>query len=468
VQSAKALASVFGLVQQSKRKTTSLHCGQLALGTFSPSAPLPQMADPRHVHYDQALPSGNSVFGENHESYGFNSAFHHQQGHNVAFEPSWPAVDPNLPQHHGASYANTSLAPNWAYPQDNTFTTGSPYYGQQFSATSPNYQTFTYPAQRPSQYAQSVDPSLLAPADRPIFGSSMDNNSFAPRSHTISPAALQSDSSAPRRAADQQHEGFQSPRQQQPLQSVSPQPTIVVPKAVPSPDGRFLIIDQDTLADATHSKRFHNFLNIGEIPVDLPITKSTIPQYIPRKSINELRKLALQDPKLAAKLGKRKPKFPKVGVLKVGRPKLAAAGAASPETRDTPSESSSESESFDEGSDYDSESEEEMPEPSPLPASRPSEPLQAVRYDTIKAVWLPRNVYAQAEQIRAGLKDFWEVVKTIRDRWKSDNEAVKKAVEVKKDSELPLLKQRVKNQRDMMEMSLRSALEHGHPDIIRL
>ena len=239
-----------------------------------------------------------------------------------------------------------------------------------------------------------------------------------------------------------------------------------MPKSAPSPDGRFLIIDEDALADATHSKRFHNFLNIGEIAVDLPITKSTIPQHIPRKSINELRKLALQDPKLAAKLGKRKPKFPKVGVPKAGRPKLAS--TTSPETRETQSESSSESESFDEVSEYESESEEEMPEPSPLPTSRPSEPLQAVRYDTIKAVWLPRNVYAQAQQIRAGLKDFWEVVKTIRDRWKSDNEAVKKAVEAKKESELPTLKQRVKNQRDMMEMALRSALEHGHPDIIRL
>ena len=432
------------------------------------------MADPRHVHYDQPLPSGNSVFGEGHESYGFNSAFHHQQGHNAAFEPGWPVVDPTLPQHHGASYANTNIASNWvpqspAYPQDNTFTSGSPYYGQQFSAAPPNYQNFAYPTQRPPQFAQSVDPSLLAPTDRQVFGSAIDNHSFAPRSHTISPAALQSEASVPGKPMDQQQECFQSSsQQQQPTQPIIPLPTIVVPKAEPSPDGRFLIIDQDTLADATHSKRFHNFLNIGEIPIDLPITKSTIPQYIPRKSINDLRKLALQDPKLAAKLGKRKPKFAKVGIQKLERSKPTSTGPTSPDTRGTPSESSSESESFDGGSDYDSESEEEMPEPSPLPTSRPSEALQAVRYDTIKAVWLPRNVYAQAEQIRAGLKDFWEVVKTIRDRWKSDNEAVKKAVETKKESELPLLKQRVKNQRNMMEMALRSALEHGHPDIIRL
>ena len=259
------------------------------------------MADPRHVRYDQALPSGNPVFAESHEpSYGFNSAFHHQQGHNVAFEPGWPAVDPSLPQHHGASYANSSLTSNWvpqsaAYSQDNTFTTGSPYYGQQFSAAPPpNYPNFTYPPQRPSQYAQSVDPSLLAPTDRPIFGSSMDSHSFVPRSHTISPAALQSDVSAPGKATEQQ-QGFQAPSQPQPPPPVISLPTIVVPKSAPSPDGRFLIIDEDALADATHSKRFYNFLNIGEIAVDLPITKSTIPQHIPRKSINELRKLAFLD-----------------------------------------------------------------------------------------------------------------------------------------------------------------------------
>jgi hypothetical protein len=108
-----------------------------------------------------------------------------------------------------------------------------------------------------------------------------------------------------------------------------------------------------------------------------------------------------------------------------------------------------------------------MAEPSPLPATRPQAPVEAVRYDTIKAVWLPRNVYAQKESIRAGLKDFWEVVKTIRDRWKTDNDAVKQATEAKKHSELPLLKERVDKQREMIEVSLKAAIEHGHPDILR-
>jgi len=93
--------------------------------------------------------------------------------------------------------------------------------------------------------------------------------------------------------------------------------------------------------------------------------------------------------------------------------------------------------------------------------------MEAVKYDTTKAVWLPRNVYAQVESIRTGLKEFWEVVKTIRDRWKTDSDVVKTAAEAKKDSELPLLRERVDNQREMMEVALMTAIEHGHHDVLR-
>lgn len=286
--------------------------------------------------------------------------------------------------------------------------------------------------------------------------------------NTISPAALQANSSKPHDTKGQPPSNipFVPPKQQVHPMVVVPQVTI--PKAKPSADGKFMVIDFDDLDRAVPSKRLHKFLSVGQVPQDLPITKSTIPQYTPRKSMNELRKLAVSDPKLAGKLGKRVTKSSRPGTGKVGRPPKAAASAASPETRSTPSESSSDYESSDSGSEYESELEEEVPDPSPLPPARPSEPLQAVRYDTMKAVWLARNVPAQAEQIRSGLKDFWEVVKTIRDRWKSDSDAVKKATEAKKESEIPLLKDRVKSQRDMMEMALRSALEYGHPDVVRL
>jgi hypothetical protein len=136
-------------------------------------------------------------------------------------------------------------------------------------------------------------------------------------------------------------------------------------------------------------------------------------------------------------------------------------------SKDSPISPSSDSDSSDYSSDDSENSDAEVAEPSPLPAIRPQAPIEAVRYDTMKSVWLPRNVYAESESIRAGLKDFWEVVKTIRDRWKMDSDAVKQAAEAKKDSELPLLRERVDKQRDMIEAALNTAIEHGHHDVLR-
>jgi hypothetical protein len=133
-------------------------------------------------------------------------------------------------------------------------------------------------------------------------------------------------------------------------------------------------------------------------------------------------------------------------------------------SKDSPISPSSQSDSSDYSSDESDESDLEVAEPSPLPATRPQAPIDAVRYDTMKSVWLPRNVYAQSELIRAGLKDFWEVIKTIRDRWKTDSDAVKRAA---KDSELPLLRERVDKQREMIEVALKAAIEYGHHDVLR-
>lgn len=73
-----------------------------------------------------------------------------------------------------------------------------------------------------------------------------------------------------------------------------------------------------------------------------------------------------------------------------------------------------------------------------------------------------------ADEIRTGLKDYWEVVRTIRDRWKTDSEAVIQAEEKKRIGELPLLKSRVKDQRDMIEVALKAALDFGHRNIMEL
>lgn len=172
---------------------------------------------------------------------------------------------------------------------------------------------------------------------------------------------------------------------------------------------------------------------------------------------------------MIARLTKKPPKKSKISAPKAARPKTVANARSPTAIKEESPESSSETSSSDDDSEYESSDDElEITEPSPLPASRPQEPLQAVRYDVIKALWLPHKKAAEAEQIRNALKDFWEVVRTIRDRWKSDTADLKQAEEGKKESEIPRLKSRVKAQRDMIQIALKTAIEHGHPDIIRL
>ena len=131
-------------------------------------------------------------------------------------------------------------------------------------------------------------------------------------------------------------------------------------------------------------------------------------------------------------------------------------------------DSASEITSSDDESSYSSDSSPTTTEISPLPTERPTTPLEAVRYDTVRSLWRPRNRSTSSEQIRKALVDFWEVVRTIRDRWKADTAAVKQAEEAKKNSELPLLRDRVKSQRNMMEAAIKASLQFGHPEIIRM
>ena len=134
-----------------------------------------------------------------------------------------------------------------------------------------------------------------------------------------------------------------------------------------------------------------------------------------------------------------------------------------------PARSPTESDSSSEESDSEfSDSDLEIEEPPPLPNKRPELPPDAVRYDTIKAVWASPSRKANSNEIRNALKNFWEVVRTIRDRWKSDGNALKQAEEAKKSSELPLLKDRVNSQRGLMQSSIKAAVEFGHRDILAL
>lgn len=153
------------------------------------------------------------------------------------------------------------------------------------------------------------------------------------------------------------------------------------------------------------------------------------------------------------------------GFLKATGPRSSAVGSSVPGSiKKQASEPTSEEESSEDESAYGS-SEEEYMQP-PISATRPTSAMEAVRYDTIKSLWLPPTRSAAREEIVKSLADFWEVVRTIRDRWKLDASAVKDAEEAKKVNEIPLLKERVSRQREMLETALKSALEAGHRDVV--
>ncbi|KAB8342878.1 hypothetical protein FH972_022475 [Carpinus fangiana] len=223
-------------------------------------------------------------------------------------------------------------------------------------------------------------------------------------------------------------------------------------------NGRFVLTKFDDLKKVANVKSLNAFTDLGQEPV-AEIARSTIPAYNPRRSRNEIRTLLASDSKLSASINKKTSR--KLGALTVTKKpiRLDATGQFAGR-RASSTESSS-----DEESEYESSEEEE--EPSPLPPRRPDTSTGAIEYDSIKALWRPRSKIVSSTEIRSGLTSFWETIKTIRERWNSDRTAVKEAEETKKVNELPMLKERVAKQREMLEIALTTAVKHGHPDIVK-
>ncbi|KAF4534736.1 Zinc finger CCCH-type protein [Lasiodiplodia theobromae] len=366
-------------------------------------------------------------------------------------------------------------------PMPATFDSSGAFYGGRDFSNSPapyGGQTFAHQQQFQSN---NLDPALMstATAEHPNFNNTnmrMYANSAA-QANTIAPQALRQasySSSTPPVADFQQNQQRQNNASQQ--QTLASTPPAAAPAYIPAPpakypdapagkpSGKFYIIDANELAANTNSVRLHEFLYIGNDAVEMPIMKSSLPQYQARKSRNELRKLAANDERLRAKIAKASKKA-KTPAAKVARTRPVSYGSPS-SVKDEISDSSSETETSEDDSDYES-SDDETPEPSPLPSTRPVEALPAMRYDTIKATWRPRNLPVTADEIRAALKDYWDILQAVRNRWKEDSAALKQAQE-KNSRDIELLKGRVKDQRSLMEMALKSALEHGHPDVIRV
>lgn len=379
---------------------------------------------------------------------------------------------PNWPQN-----ANHLSAPS---PHANINGQASPYPRSLSHSPAPYTQAALngYAGAQNFQYQQhQYDPALIAPNNlNQNFNYPSADYQF-PNSGTIAPQALEHGTQRPTYnhnpygAPNFAPNNFGSGNLNRPFANETVDQAALAAK-IPKGNnaGYFSIIDFDPLADATKSERMGSFLNIGKEALNWDVNRAALPVYVPRKSRKDLRKSGSNDPKLLAKLHK---KSAKQKILNAA-PKSLATSSSIPKTDPNADKikyeggSSSEEESSsseDEGSSYTSDDEPETP---PLPAKRPDNLKEATEYDTVKALWRSKRKTVDSESIRKALVAFWDIVKTIRDRWKADQAALTEAETKNRENELPLLKSRVKDQRDMLEAAFKAALKNGHRSIVEL
>ncbi|KAM0718924.1 hypothetical protein Q7P37_005996 [Cladosporium fusiforme] len=420
--------------------------------------------DGQHLPYDDNLfPAGHDQ-AFNDASWGLHASAYQQPMSRAASDvPGWPqhpshvsatntpanfhgqpTVYGRSPLHSPASFAPNNVYAGFANPNYNNFNQPQPY-------TQHIPQQHINPAFQQQQY--STPPTATPQPSAPVEQQppKQDEKSQPGFGYPVLPPQQQQ----------------QQQQQQQPANAAAQVPTtadqITLANAIPASEqnGRFSVIDFSKLVKATNSERLTMFSNMGKQTHEFPVNRSTaLPAYVKRNSRNELKRLAKNDPKLQAR--------------------LAAKSSLSDRSSTTSSRpvnaKGSESIKYESDSDSSSESdvslysdEEDDLAGAPLPSKRPEDSAKgAVEYDTIKALWRNKRKTIDAASIRKGLGDFWEVVKTIRDRWKTDSKAVEEAEASKVTKDLALLKSRVKDQRDMLEVAFRTALKHGFKSILEL
>jgi hypothetical protein len=444
-------------------------------------------AQHQHLPYDDSLfPAGDSAFTD--ATWGLHaSAYQPQQPGSRAVStpnPTWSQTIPapnnttnfhaqanvygRSPLHSPASFAQNN---NYAGYNNANFTNYNPQlqYTQQQNIL-PAYQQPQQPQHQQynstSVNANLVAPHALTPVNQAVVNQPPVNqtpvNQTPVNQTPVNPTTVPASSYA------------QFP-QQLPTRNATPsQPPVAdqdaLIQAIPASEqsGRFTIHDVPKLIKATNSERFSKFAAIGKQPQEFPVNRSTaLPAYVKRNSRSELKRQVKDNPKLQAKLSSKVSQSDRSATA-TSRPANAASPAQSAYSNDgTKDDSDSETESNTDVSLY-SDEEDDLAG-APLPAKRPEESVKdAVEYDTIKALWRNRRKSVDAASIRKGLGDFWEVVKTIRNRWKTDIQAVEEAEAKERVNDLALLRSRVKDQRDMLEVSIRTALKHGFKSIIEL
>ena len=423
---------------------------------FSNNALFADSHQQQYNAYDSLLHSAGPDQSQFDNGWGVNTGdYALQQSRAQAQSPGW-ASNTNANHLHGHIGSVNDQPPPYARSLPHS---PAPYGQQGYGGFNQNFQ---YQRSQP-QY----DPALFPSTHSQHFNYSPTNYQN-PNARTIAPQALQHDA---RSSTFGDNSNFQA---QQAQQRANPFPSNVVDQqkligAIPTgaDAGLFSIINFDALSQATNTTRMGSYANVGLEPMNWDCNRAALPVYVPRRSRNDLRNAAGNDQKLLAKIGKKSTKMQRIAAA----PKtLYAANAASAQTAerikyedDAASEEESSSDEDDESS-YTSDDDESAP----LPSKRPESATGGTEYDTIQALWRSKRKGLSGDSIRKGLKDFWEIVKTIRDRWKADATAFDEAKKKGQKSQLPLLESRVKDQRDMIEAAFKAALKHGHRSIVEL
>lgn len=421
--------------------------------------------------------------------------------HDHSFQTSWQSEA--IPDHQTQPNAFRQGTHGW---HQNTLPTSTSLQQSGYGLPSRDFTTsyhrnptsFNFPAFEPHQShafsAPAYDPALSYTPELLVNGSAF----HAPRQsdylrtsspgQTISPQALQGFSNAyeqpstPREYQSQQartDSGVSSKGSsngQRDLQAPAAHDQgRAVAAAVPvgTVQGRFVVKPSAQLSSATNSTEFKPFVFVGDSAIEVDTTKTVLPKYNQRRCKNDVRRLLLREKGDGPWSAGREPLLKKLRISapKSARPRSAGLSVSQRGTSsveyESAADSSSESES-EEDSDYYSGSEEDMEpeEPPPLVPSRPDDPVEATKYDVVKAVWAKRSSNLTGPVIRAALGDYWNVIKAVRDNWKTEATGLQKAEETKDQTKIKNCQRRVAEQRQIMETAIELTLKHGHRDIV--
>ncbi|KAL8725558.1 MAG: hypothetical protein Q9166_007281 [cf. Caloplaca sp. 2 TL-2023] len=234
--------------------------------------------------------------------------------------------------------------------------------------------------------------------------------------------------------------------------------------------GNFVVKSNSEFPVKTNSKHLAGFTFVGRDNVEVATTKATVPKYNHRRSRNEIRQLLYKEKGTGPWPVSREPLLKKLKMsakTSISRPSTGSRGTS---ITSSPSSTESESESEQDAADSDyetgSEQEDEPEEPSPLPPIRPADPMKAIEYDIVKAVWAKRRVILSGVVIRTALGEFWTAIKGLRDKWKGEVTILQQAIEKKEKAKMIEYDRRAANYRKLLESCIRLTLKHGHPDIV--